>query len=402
MKTLLSPSAGNKGQSLVEVAIIAPILLIMFIGVLEVGWAVRSFVVAQNATREAARFAARGRYLDFSKIDPDEIGYSYVISHELISMAGQIPMDVDPATANGTIIVSHLLVDTGPCPDPNDPHNPDYRDDDLILTPLTPGYSHFMATYGQPQASQVDFAALVAEMQVENEVFNCQLAARSPGEYIPSVNSVIVVETFYGHHLLVGTPFLSPFLADENDLIWLYSRTIMRITADARGQVASADQGCEVYPIAVHTSTIDGLQPGDTTGDIFNGSGAGNFGWMRWNDDPGNNSQTYLCEELINPRLAHNDFRDAKDPGDTYLNAGDWAWGLTGVVNSNDIRDELDRLVNNGITIRVPVWDISDGTGSNLSYHIDRFILVRLTAIDLPHESIQAVFVGEDPNACPE
>ncbi len=394
MKTPLSPSAGNKGQSLVEIAIIAPILLIMFIGVLEVGWAVRNFVVAQNATREAARFAARGRYLDFSEIDPAQIGYSSVISHELTSISGQLPLDVNPDSATGTIIVSHVLVDTGECGGGTE--------DDLILTPVTPGYGHFTATYGQPQTSRVDFATLAEEMRVENEAFNCELAARSPGQYIPSVNSVIVVETFYGHHLLVGTPFLSPFLADESDLIWLYTKTIMRITADARGQVASAGQGCEVYPIAVHTSTIDPLQPGDTTGDIFNGAGAGNFGWMRWNDDPGNNSQTYLCEELINPRLSHNDFRDAKDPGDTSLNAGDWAWGLTGAVNSNDIRDELDRLVNNGITIRVPVWDISDGTGSNLSYHIDRFILVRLTAFDLPQERIRATFVGEDPDACPE
>jgi len=393
MKTKDIYRAGIKGQSLVEMAIIAPILLIMFIGVLEVGWAVRNFVVAQNATREAARFAARGRYLDFSEIDPAQIGYSSVISHELTSISGQLPLDVNPDSPTGTIIVSHVLVDTGDCGGGTQ--------NDLILTPVTPGYGHFTATYGQPQASRVDFAALAENMRVENETFNCQLAARSPGQYIPSVNSVVVVETFYGHHLLVGTPFLAPFLADENDLIWLYTRTIMRITADARGQVPSAGECCEVYPIAVHTSTIDAMQAGDGTGNIYNGSGAGNFGWLSWNGWPGHTSEGYLEEELEEPRLSVNEFEDAKDPSDTYLNADDWVWGLTGVVSSIGVRDELDYLVTSGRTLRIPVWDIAEGTGGGTAYHIDRFVLVTLTAFDLDAKWIQATFLGEDPNACP-
>ena len=392
MRTGYSPRTSRKGQSLVEMAIIAPILLIMFIGVLEVGWAVRNFVVVQNATREAARFAARGRYLDFSEIDPAQIGYTSVVSHELDSIARQLPLDVNPDSPTGTIIVSHVLVDTGECGGGTQ--------NDLILTPVTPGYGHFTATYGQPQASRVDFSALAEEMRVENEAFNCQLAARSPGQYIPSVNSVIVVETFYGHHLLVGTPFLSPFLADENDLIWLYTRTIMRITADARGQVPSAGVGCEVYPIAVHTDTIDAMQAGDGTGQIFNGSGAGNFGWLSWNGWPGHTSETYLEEELANPRLSINEFEDAKDPSDTYLNAHDWVWGSTGVVSSIGVRDELNDLVTSGKTIRIPVWDIAEGQGGGTVYHIDRFVLVRLTAFDLDAKWIEATFVGEDPNAC--
>jgi len=39
----------KKGQSLVEMALIAPILLLMFLGVVEVGWALRNFIVVQNA-----------------------------------------------------------------------------------------------------------------------------------------------------------------------------------------------------------------------------------------------------------------------------------------------------------------------------------------------------------------
>jgi hypothetical protein len=382
----------QKGQSLVETALVAPILLLMFLGVIEVGWALRNFVAVQNANREAARFAARGRYLDFSQISADDIGYAYVVQHELDSLSGQVPLDVSGGTPNGTIIVSHVLVDTGACGSGTE--------DDLILTPATSGYGFFQAVYGLPQASQVDFAALGQEMAAENETFNCDLAERNPGA-IPSVNSAIVVETYYAHPLLVGTPILTTFLPNSDGDLWLYTKTVMRITPDSRGQSATAGQGCEVYPIAVHVNTLNGLQPGDSTGDIFNGAGPGNFGWLAWNDDPGHISQSYLEEEFQNPRLSHNTYRDASEPSDTYLNAGDWIWGLTGTVNSSGVRDELQKLVDNGTTIRIPVWDDSNSGGGNLSYQVQRFALVRLTGFDLPAKKISAIFIGEDPNACP-
>lgn len=393
-----NPRSGNhkrqRGQSIVEMAFVAPILLIMFIGVVEVGWALRNYVVLQNATREAARFAARGRYLDFSKTDIDAIGYPYVVQHELDSIAGQIPLNVDAGTANSTIIVSHVLVDTGTCGGGTE--------DDLVLSPLTPGYGHFLATFGLAQPTRVDFDALVADMIAENEQFNCDLATRNAGA-IPSVNSVVIVESFFPHQLVVNVPIVSDLISDGSGIVWLYARTIMRITADARGQVASAGQGCEAYPIALHRSTLDGHQPGDSLGDIFNGAGPGNFGWLRWNDWPGHTSEEYLVEELQNPRLSFNTFVEAGDPADTTLNAGDWVWGLTGVVNSSATRDELQRLVTNRVTIRVPVWSEAAGTGSNLSYHIQRFVKVQLTGFELaPSNKISAVFVGEDPDACPD
>jgi Flp pilus assembly protein TadG len=58
------------GQSLVEMAFITPLLLLMFIGVLEVGWAIRGYIVLLNADREGTRFAARGQYLDFPFATP--------------------------------------------------------------------------------------------------------------------------------------------------------------------------------------------------------------------------------------------------------------------------------------------------------------------------------------------
>ncbi len=53
----------NKGQGLVEFALIAPILIFFLLGVFEVGWAIRGYLILINATREAARFAAKPGYL---------------------------------------------------------------------------------------------------------------------------------------------------------------------------------------------------------------------------------------------------------------------------------------------------------------------------------------------------
>jgi len=400
MRNANTSTSDHKGQSLVEMAILAPILLILFLGVVEVGWTLRDFVAVQSANREAARFGARGRYLDFSQTNLDQIGYPLVIQHELDSLAGQLGMNVGAADPNATVIVSHVLVDTGPCHGgADDPL------DNMILTPYTPGYGHFMATYGQPRTTRVDFGALVNDMIAENVQFNCDQQARNPTA-IPSVNSVVIVETFYEHPLLVMSPLMSAFVGDQHGLIELYSRTIMRITADSRGSQSSSDQGCEVYPIAVHTSSVAGLEPGDTINDIFNGAGEGNFGWLRWNDNSGSNSETYLNEEFQNPRLSANAYLNPCDPNgtDTYLNAGDCIWGMTGTINGTDIRNDMEALRSGGIIIRIPVWDTSEGSGSNTTYHVDRFIRVRITGYDLPPGqggSISAEFVGEDENACP-
>ena len=52
--TRVGGERGERGQSLVEMAIIAPLLLLMFIGVLEVGWAIRGYVVLLNAAAALA------------------------------------------------------------------------------------------------------------------------------------------------------------------------------------------------------------------------------------------------------------------------------------------------------------------------------------------------------------
>lgn len=50
----------QRGQSLVEFALVLPILLILLLGIVDFGMGLRAYVTLTNATREGARFAAVG------------------------------------------------------------------------------------------------------------------------------------------------------------------------------------------------------------------------------------------------------------------------------------------------------------------------------------------------------
>lgn len=88
----------EKGQSLVEMAIISPILILMLLGVFEVGAAIRTYMAVLNANREAARFAARGLYTD-----------DQAYAHFVAVLSPDVPTD----ESNTTVYIRRFFVDTG-------------------------------------------------------------------------------------------------------------------------------------------------------------------------------------------------------------------------------------------------------------------------------------------------
>jgi hypothetical protein len=210
----------QRGQSLVETALITPLLLLMFLGVIEVGWALRGYLVLLNANREATRFAARGAYLDFSQPDIEKVGYQFVL-------------------------ITHLDIDTGyPCEDQDCDDecsaNPDsvYPNDDLVILPPPVGAGYgsdpaliisdtFRAQYGigAPNHTTLITDTLWEGLRAQNEALNCQLMAKDPA-VSPSPNSVIIVEIFYDQPQLLGVPIVSNRFTDP---IPLYTHTMMRI-----------------------------------------------------------------------------------------------------------------------------------------------------------------------------
>jgi hypothetical protein len=129
----------------------------------------------------------------------------------------------------------------------------------------------------------------------------------------------------------------------------------------APSPMPAADPSCELYPIALHVSSLAGRPPGALIADVYNGNGPGNFGWLSWTGQPG---EPRLAGSLTPPGDSQT-YVNPADPKDRVVSVGDWVPGKPGVSNSRAVRDALDRLKT--IDATLPVWDAAAGTGSGAS-----------------------------------
>ncbi|MBX3001654.1 MAG: choice-of-anchor A family protein [Caldilineaceae bacterium] len=146
---------------------------------------------------------------------------------------------------------------------------------------------------------------------------------------------------------------------------------------------------CDLYPIALNEGTLAGVIPGQILVDIYNGVQPGNFGWLTWTGSP--NVPT-LVRSLTPPGDSHL-YENPYDPDDFIVSAGDWVQGSPGVSNSSDVRDALDLLKQEIIT--VPVWNQAEGQGNNANYRVSTFAQVQIIDYRLPNQNrISAQFLG--------
>lgn len=161
------------------------------------------------------------------------------------------------------------------------------------------------------------------------------------------------------------------------------SRVALTLNSDG------VEETCDLYPIALHTSTLDGKTAGATLVDIYNGAGTGNFGWLTWYGSP--NVPTLATS--LTPPGDSDTYVNPNDSSDTNVTVGDWVQGSPGVSNASSVRNALDQLMQ--IDITVPVWNQSTGTGNNLNYRVAAFANVRITGYHLPNQNrISATFLG--------
>lgn len=178
----------KKGQALVESAIVIPILLIMMIGVLEVGWALRGYLVLSNANREAARWAAKRQSIDFSREQPE---YEDILAHTNAAIAGQIPF-----TQSGTMIVSYFHFDV-PC-----------TGTFTVTTPIqVPTYT-WKYPVSATEVTKLKYLDFIGEQYLSQRAYACSLADTP---YTPQEHNIIVVEMWYYQKQLLGFPGLNLF-----------------------------------------------------------------------------------------------------------------------------------------------------------------------------------------------
>jgi hypothetical protein len=230
-------SCGNylkkNGQSLVELALILPLLIFIFLGLFEIGYAIKNYSVLMQASREGARYAVREDRLDFTKTTFEEIGYDYVFQHMIVTMSGQPKQFfVVGPEPNATVLIHHYQVHTGypceelSCPKPCGQMEAEdfYINDDAIAHPGT--WISNTVVYGYGHQTRLNHTEMITKLMLSNNQINCGLMEKWQDNYSPSNSDVIVVEIFFEQPQLLGVPIIS---SKYTDPISMYVQTTMRM-----------------------------------------------------------------------------------------------------------------------------------------------------------------------------
>jgi len=337
----------QKGQSIVEVAFALPMLLLLVVGIVELGFALNAYNQTINAAREGARFGS--------------LGGSDTAVQSVVQGASAYLIQYDESNSDLYVVRAEL---TGTAP------NCSVITDTFSCAPVLDS--------DQLDTNCVSDAEILSRLEPQG-IVNCEL-------------EVIAVDLYYRSPSLLGLPLVEQL----SEAVSMRSLTVMRMETPRPLSAV-----CNVYPIAVHRSLLAGKQKGDQIGDILNGTGTGEFGWLRWPYDPSGGSAVALADALTRPTT--DEFENANDPTDTHLSVGDWIWGNTGLSNSVGTRRALDGLIDKG-WIRIVVWDEhSYDTGVNGKYRAYNFAIVKLTDYDLPGtNTISIEFIGYDSTGCVE
>lgn len=427
----------QQGQSLVEMAITAPILIFLLIGVFEVGWALRGYLVLTNVNREITRFAIRPGYLNYAvkanslPTSTTTVGYDKVLSYTYTTLADQLPLDFSTGKTS-TLIISHFVADTGvPCKDTNNdgkpdcncndftnPAKPDFylngtnvlTFDDILISPARPGFENFYYQKFPPTSTAVTrllpYTDVLAKLARENNKFNCELLKKSSG-VLPSANNVIITEIYYNQPQLFGFPLISnPF----TNPVPMYAQTAMRMIVASRSgeNIDNIGPLCMAMPFTLKNTRVATATSGMIL-DILGGEPPAQNseqGYLAWN--PQWNSQDDLENEIYNQPYSFNAYRNAQTGStDTTLSVGDWVAGAPG--NMAGLVPDVQTLV--GKEIIIPVFDNyckGNNGGCNTTsvgaFHISSFVKVKIIDstpynidLDSGHDgdpNIYATYVG--------
>lgn len=175
----------EKGQALVEMAIMLPIFLIMFLGVLEVGLAIRSYMIVLDASREGARYASKTYSMDLRSPEQARLSYQNIISHTSLNL-DRLPQD------NIThIIVTNIQIEN----DENFTHTGIYT----VTSPINKPW------YGS-EKSQLNITKITQDLIDSDKELN-EVTRKTPGAIdYQKEHGCIIVEIVVVHHQLLQFP----------------------------------------------------------------------------------------------------------------------------------------------------------------------------------------------------
>ncbi len=360
MKRLLASLNSKRGQSLVEMAIMLPILLIILVGIVELGFALANQMTVTTAAREGARYGARFGPTNDTAVNDAILKVVTNTTSSLFSM--------DQAHAD-VIVIRAKTDGSGNIGSSTDFNADSYWVQDVL------------------QDSPNIGGNIVTPAQIAQDL-----------EHEPNL-AVIIVQSFYDHRSVMGIPLVAVL----SDRIPIGTYTVMRI------EPSQVQAPCCLFPFAIPEPAVrDVGENGLFSGWLKSGEENGNFGWLRWNDEGGQGSAQQLLNRLQNPCEATSEYTNPDDESDHTIAEGKPMWGDSGISGSSEIRDELDKLCgavdDNGNPLRetycdldtggvkarhiaVPIYDTIEGTGSNLTYGINSFALIEIVDYHMPNNT---------------
>jgi hypothetical protein len=207
----------NRGQGIVELAVFLPVLLLLMIGVAEVGHGMRNYLLLVNADREGCRFAARGRFSD------QRIAERVVSSGGVVRRGGEdVPqLRTHVTDPNTGIIITHIPISgTGG------------------IGPITTWVTGVLPAEGGG-VRPVDPAGGIGQLSPDSAISLTRVASRhgpttadinamrEAADYEPLDNNVVIVETFFMHRLLLNNPIIP-----LPDPLLMHAKTEMRVVTD--------------------------------------------------------------------------------------------------------------------------------------------------------------------------
>jgi hypothetical protein len=379
----------QRGQSLVEVALFLPILIIIIAGVIEVS----QLLITQNRINTASRAATR-----FGASGGENEGIRRVALGNVTDT-----LNLDEALWDMWVLRGQV----------NEAGN-------------NVEQWEFEHVYGI--SNTVRFSAVDQENLRQRVLQELSVDGRSPAD-------LQFVGTYVQHDVntILGLDAL-PWLAGYNSIA---SLNVMRIV----GQTAEVTRGCDAFPLTINEHARSATEPGTQGGSAYptnfhpnspspsyysfvpphvpnkslleaekgyvfairEHKEAGGFGFVAWNEGatgatvlrrsmawPGN-SQDYLnrgndpnYQKVSGSPFDHSvrGYLEPGDPTDTTMNVNDWIAASTGNMNSEGIFEAMLEHIKMERHLRVIVWGGEpQGTGSNLIYQIKGFAVFQLHGI---------------------
>ena len=393
----------RRGQSLVESALVFPILILLLGGIVEVS----NLLVTQNrvsaATREANGFvAARFRGAEWD----DSVAWSSAVGNVATQNVTET-LDLDPVRWDIWAIKATLNEDGTAFTEWNPQHA--YGNHQVVTTAewagLEPQVQNDVLAAIQGSAAGADDLEFVATVSYHNRRSMLGLNAFDLGDFtrIQALNVMRVDQDEYEEascnlfpiSLYYQNESLYPesFAADPNvNPDFVYNSAIGNNGWDYPasdldthyGPYNSYDDDAG-FPLAVGGHSLGELQRGDIV-HAWEGFGPGNFGWLTWSGDP---NEPALEASLTYPgNLANTNppeagevlYSNPDDPADWIISIGDWVQGSTGNMSSSGVTTELAYLIDNEIAVVLLVFDDVRASGSNFDYHTAAFLKFRLLA----------------------